>query len=56
VFFIPGQAFRLPPGFERLRLLLSEQPTTAQIARIAQQFGQEDDISVLQISRLPIPA
>jgi len=43
-------------GFERLRVLLSEQPTTAQIARIAQDFGEEDDISVLQISRLPMSA
>ncbi len=43
-------------GFERLKLLLSTQPGAAQIARIAQQFGQEDDISVLQITRLSIPA
>jgi hypothetical protein len=43
-------------GFERLKLLLSTQPGAAQIARMAQQFGQEDDISVLQITRLRIPA
>ena len=37
-------------GFERLQQALSERPGAEVIARRAQQFGQEDDITVIAIS------
>jgi serine phosphatase RsbU (regulator of sigma subunit) len=37
-------------GFERLQQALSERPGAEAIARRAQQFGQEDDITVIAIS------
>jgi serine phosphatase RsbU (regulator of sigma subunit) len=37
-------------GFERLQQTLSEHPGAEAIARRAQQFGQEDDITVIAIS------
>jgi len=37
-------------GFERLQQALSEHPGAEAIARRAQQFGQEDDITVIAIS------
>lgn len=40
-------------GFDRLRTLLSKQVSTAEIADTAQAFGQQDDISVLSIARVP---
>jgi hypothetical protein len=41
-------------GFDRVRAL-STQPAQA-IADAAKQFGQEDDITVVTIQRLPVPA
>jgi serine phosphatase RsbU (regulator of sigma subunit) len=38
-------------GFERLQQSLAEHPNADAIARSAQQFGQEDDITVISISR-----
>ena len=38
-------------GFDRVNELLSRPVTAAQIAKAAQQFGQEDDILVLRIER-----
>jgi hypothetical protein len=39
-------------GFERMRTLLSKDPTAKVIAETARNFGQEDDITVLTIHRL----
>jgi len=41
-------------GFDRLREISAED--TQQIADAAKQFGQEDDITVLTLQRLPAPA
>jgi hypothetical protein len=41
-------------GFDRIRTLLSQEVSTAEIANIAQAFGQQDDISVLSIARVPV--
>ncbi len=41
-------------GFDRIRTLLSKQVSTAEIATTAQAFGQQDDISVLSIMRIPV--
>ena len=38
-------------GFERINELLKESTTARQIAQAAQDFGQEDDILVLQVRR-----
>lgn len=38
-------------GFERLQQVLAEHPGAEAIARRAQQFGQEDDITVISVSR-----
>jgi sigma-B regulation protein RsbU (phosphoserine phosphatase) len=38
-------------GFERLQQVLSERLAAEAIARSAQRFGQEDDITVISISR-----
>jgi hypothetical protein len=38
-------------GFDRVNEMLSKPVTAAEIARAAQQFGQEDDILVLRIER-----
>lgn len=43
-------------GFDRLCALLSRQAGTAEIASTAQAFGQQDDISVLSIVRMPVIA
>ena len=47
-------------GFERVQALLAETSNAAQVASAAQSFGQEDDISVISITRTavlePIPA
>lgn len=40
-------------GFERLRGLLGSRPTAETIAQTARSFGQEDDITVLTIRRIP---
>jgi hypothetical protein len=39
-------------GFDRLKTLFADNPSAEMIAREAQRFGQEDDISVLSITRL----
>jgi hypothetical protein len=41
-------------GFDRLAALLAARPGAEEIARTAQRFGQEDDISVLEISRVSV--
>jgi serine phosphatase RsbU (regulator of sigma subunit) len=46
-----GQLF----GFERVHQLLQSAHSAAEIAAAAQTFGQEDDISVIAISRLATP-
>jgi hypothetical protein len=38
-------------GFERITELLERRASSAEIAIAAQQFGQEDDILVLQVRR-----
>ena len=38
-------------GFERINELLQRSASSAEIARAAQEFGQEDDILVLQVRR-----
>jgi serine phosphatase RsbU (regulator of sigma subunit) len=38
-------------GFERISELLQRKATSEEIARAAQEFGQEDDILVLQVRR-----
>jgi serine phosphatase RsbU (regulator of sigma subunit) len=40
-------------GFDWVRTLLEKEPSTAEIARAAQEFGQENDITVLSIIRNP---
>ncbi len=47
-----GQLF----GFERVLELVRTQPSAARIAETAQAFGQEDDISVIAVTRIPAPA
>jgi hypothetical protein len=42
-------------GFERLHDLFATQPTAAQAANAAQLFGQDDDITILTLSRVPAP-
>jgi serine phosphatase RsbU (regulator of sigma subunit) len=41
-------------GFERVQELATR--SASEIARAAQQFGQDDDITVLSITRQPMPA
>jgi hypothetical protein len=41
-------------GFERIHHLLRTATTAAQLAAAAQAFGQEDDISIISITRIPI--
>ncbi len=41
-------------GFERARAISTH--SAAQIAEAAKQFGQEDDITVVTIQRVPVPA
>ncbi|MGA3228293.1 MAG: SpoIIE family protein phosphatase [Acidobacteriaceae bacterium] len=43
-----GQLF----GFERIQEMLQRPVTAAAIATAAQNFGQEDDISVLSVTRI----
>jgi hypothetical protein len=38
-------------GFERVRELLQTQPSAAELAAAAQRFGQQDDISVISVTR-----
>jgi hypothetical protein len=41
-------------GFERVLELIRTQPTAEKIAQAAQAFGQEDDISVIAVTRLAV--
>lgn len=41
-------------GFERIHQLLRAGTTAAQLAAAAQAFGQEDDISIISITRIPV--
>jgi hypothetical protein len=41
-------------GFERIHALLEQPITAMQVAAAAQRFGQQDDISVLSITRTPV--
>ena len=42
-------------GFERVLELVRTQPSATQIAEAAQAFGQEDDISVIAVTRIAAP-
>jgi hypothetical protein len=42
-------------GFERIHALLEQPVTATQVAAAAQHFGQQDDISVLSITRIAVP-
>ena len=39
-------------GFERLSELIARRPNAEQATEVAQEFGQEDDITVLTVTRL----
>jgi len=39
-------------GFERMFRLLSSKPTAGEAAKAAVDFGQDDDITVLTLTRL----
>ncbi|MGA9069204.1 MAG: PP2C family protein-serine/threonine phosphatase [Terracidiphilus sp.] len=39
-------------GFDRVEQLLQAQPSAAEIAAAAQRFGQQDDISVISVTRM----
>jgi hypothetical protein len=41
-------------GFDRLRVLLSSKPTATEAAEAAVAFGQDDDVTVLTLTRLPV--
>ena len=41
-------------GFDAVLDLVRNQPSAARIAETAQSFGQEDDISVIAITRVPV--
>ncbi len=41
-------------GFDRIKELLSSTTSAAEVARAAQAFGQEDDISVISVTRTPM--
>lgn len=41
-------------GFDRIHDLLRAETTAAQLAAAAQAFGQEDDISIISVTRIPI--
>jgi hypothetical protein len=41
-------------GFERVRELLHTTTSAAEVARVAQSFGQEDDISVISVARVAV--
>jgi hypothetical protein len=43
-------------GFDRVHALLRSQPSASRIADAAQAFGQEDDISVISVTREPVAA
>jgi serine phosphatase RsbU (regulator of sigma subunit) len=41
-------------GFERVAQLLQSPPSAAELASAAQRFGQQDDISVISVTRTPV--
>ena len=41
-------------GFDRVQELVRAHPSAADIAEAAQAFGQQDDISVISITRAPV--
>jgi serine phosphatase RsbU (regulator of sigma subunit) len=41
-------------GFDRVHRLLQTARTAAEVVREAQRFGQEDDITVISIDRIPV--
>jgi serine phosphatase RsbU (regulator of sigma subunit) len=41
-------------GFERVHELMRNATTAAEVAEAAQAFGQEDDISVIAVTRVPV--
>jgi len=43
-------------GFDRLRRLLSTQPTATKAAGAAVKFGQDDDITVVTLTRVAVAA
>jgi phosphoserine phosphatase RsbU/P len=43
-------------GFERVQQALTEQLSAEALARRAQEFGQDDDITVISIRRQPVEA
>jgi hypothetical protein len=45
-----GQLF----GFERVAQLLQSHPSAAELAVAAERFGQQDDISVIAVTRTPV--
>jgi serine phosphatase RsbU (regulator of sigma subunit) len=45
-----GQLF----GFDRVRELLRSGPSVAEVASAAQSFGQEDDISIISVTRTAV--
>jgi serine phosphatase RsbU (regulator of sigma subunit) len=45
-----GQLF----GFERVQALLNKQVTAVEVADAAENFGQEDDISVFTVARTAV--
>lgn len=49
---VKGELF----GFERVLELVRTRPSATQIAEAAQAFGQEDDISVISVTRVPVAA
>ena len=42
-------------GFDRVLDLMRSRPSVAKVADTAQAFGQEDDISVISVTRVPAP-
>lgn len=43
-------------GFERIKNLMRGAVSAVELATAAQKFGQEDDISVISVTRTPVPA
>ena len=41
-------------GFDRVLELVRTRPSAAEVAAAAQSFGQEDDISVISVTRVPV--
>jgi hypothetical protein len=41
-------------GFDRVLELVRTQSSAAEIAETAQAFGQDDDISVISVARIPV--